>query len=106
MQFPRSADKVIPNAGGSPIIMLGEENGEGLPRGSGWRVVTVNGKSMYAKFAKIAINTGADRPEGTNQLTTELQALLGPELLQFGRTYWVSIRRSAPGSDVWETGPP
>jgi superfamily II DNA or RNA helicase/HKD family nuclease len=98
--------KVIPNAGGSAIIMLGEENGDGLPRGGGWRVVTVNGKSMYAKFAKIAINTLADRPEGSNQLTTELQTLLGPELLQFGRPYWVSIRRSAPGSDVWEIGPP
>ena len=98
--------KVIPNTGGSAIIMLSEENGDGVPRGSGWRVVTVNGKSMYAKFTRIAVNTLADRPEGTNQLTTELQTLLGPELLQFGRPYWVSIRRSAPGSDVWEIAAP
>jgi superfamily II DNA or RNA helicase/HKD family nuclease len=98
--------KVIPNAGGGAIIMLGEENGDGLPRGAGWRVVTINGKSMYAKFAKIAVNTLADRPDGTNQLTAELQVLLGERLLEFKRPYWVSLRATAPGSNVWELSSP
>ena len=86
--------------------MLGEENGDGLPRGAGWRVVTINGKSMYAKFAKIAVETLADRPDGTNQLTAEMQVLLGERLLEFKRPYWVSLRATAPGSDVWELSSP
>jgi hypothetical protein len=98
--------KVIPNAGGGAIIMLGEENGDGLPRGAGWRVVTINGKSMYAKFAKIAVNTLADRPDGTNQLTAELQVLLGEGLLEFKRPYWVALRRATRESPVLEIGAP
>jgi len=98
--------KVLPGGNGRALIMLGEENGDGLPRGAGWRVVLINGRTMYAKFAKIAINTLADQPDGVNQLTEELRVLLDGALLEFGQPYWVSIRRRGLDSEVLELQAP
>jgi superfamily II DNA or RNA helicase len=101
----QAVHKVIPaGKGARAIVMLGEENGDGLPRGSGWQVVRINGRLMYAKFAKIAINTVAEAPEGENVLTAELQRMLGPDLLSFERPHRVLIVRDSD-SDVLEISP-
>jgi superfamily II DNA or RNA helicase/HKD family nuclease len=92
----QAAYKVIPAGRGShAIIMLGDENGDGLPRSKGWQVVRVNARLMYAKFAKIAINTLAESPDGENVLTAELEKMFGPELLRFERPRRVMIIRDA-----------
>ncbi len=98
--------KVLPGGPGRALIMLGEENGDGLPRGGGWRVVVINGKPMYGKFAKIALNTLSEQPDGANRLTDELSILLGGGLLDFSKPYWVLIRRPAVDSDVLEIEAP
>jgi hypothetical protein len=95
--------KVRPGGAGRAPIMLGEENGDGLPRGQGWRVIMINGRPMYGKFAKIALNTISDQPDCVNTLTDELRTLLGGELLSFSKPYRVSIRRLSSDSEVLET---
>lgn len=101
----QAAYKVIPASQGSrAIVMLGDENGDGLPRSGGWQVVRINGRLMYAKFAKIAINTLAEKPDGENVLTSELQKMFGPELLRFERPHRVLIVRDSE-SGVLEISP-
>jgi hypothetical protein len=55
---------------------------EGLPRG--WHLVTINGKNLYGKFAKVALNVLKAVPQDTsevpNLLTDELRALFGGAL--------------------------
>jgi hypothetical protein len=96
------AYRVLPGGPERALIMLGQENGDGLPRGKGWQVVLINGTSMYARFAQIAINVLADRPDGQNRLTEELKTLLGEDLLTFSRPHRVVVRRVASESPVFE----
>jgi superfamily II DNA or RNA helicase len=98
----QAAYKVISAGQGSrAIIMLGDESGDGLPRGAGWQVVRINGRLMYAKFAKIAINTLAEKPDGENALTAELLKMFGPDLLRFDRPHRVLVVHE-PDSGVLE----
>jgi hypothetical protein len=90
----RTVYKVIPNGGGA-CIMLGSPSGDGLPRGEGWQVVRMNGRLLYAKFAKIAINWMAEAPDGENILTSELTQLLGSDLLRFAFPYRVLLSRES-----------
>lgn len=101
----QAAYKVIPASQGSrAIIMLGAENGDGLPRSAGWQVVRINGRLTYAKFAKIAINTLAEQPDDENLLTAELLKMFGPDLLRFDRPHRVLVVRE-PDSGVLEISP-
>ena len=72
MVFP-----VIP-AGDKLCIMFGKgESRRGLPMG--WQPVRINGKYLYGKFVKVALNVLKDQPtdsrEESNTLTDELKAL-------------------------------
>lgn len=65
------------------IVMLGTDERAPVPRGRGWVAVRMNGKALWAKFAKIAINVLKARPvdgdHEPNVLTEELVAMFGPE---------------------------
>lgn len=94
---------------GSACIMLGEENGDGLPRNSGWKVVQVGGEFLYAKFAKVAVNVikrrPVDGPGEPNILVEALQRLFADsDLLAFRRAYRISIVRSTD-SEAWQFVP-
>ncbi len=95
----RNTYKVIPN-GNTACIMLGNAAGDGLPRNGGWKVIKINGAFRYAKFARIAINWIAVEPDGDNIISRELQALLGPHLLEFNRPQRVMISAESD-SDCW-----
>jgi len=68
----RNTYKVIPDGNGA-CIMLGNPSGDGLPRNGGWKVIKINGSFRYAKFARIAINWLATKPNGDNVISQELQ---------------------------------
>jgi hypothetical protein len=91
--------KVIRN-GSTACIMLGNPSGDGLPRNSGWKVIQINGRFRYAKFARIAINWIAEVPDGKNIMTQELQTLLGADLLSFNPPKRVMMAAAAD-SDCW-----
>lgn len=100
--------KVIRTESGA-CIMLGSENGDGLPRNSGWKVVQVGGEFLYAKFAKVAVNVIKRRPvdgrEEPNILVEALQRLFAdPDILAFRRAYRISIVRSTD-SEAWQLVP-
>jgi superfamily II DNA or RNA helicase/HKD family nuclease/predicted house-cleaning noncanonical NTP pyrophosphatase (MazG superfamily) len=100
--------KVIPTETGA-CIMLGADNGDGLPRNAGWKVVQVGGEFFYAKFAKVAVNVIKRRPvegrEEANILVEVLQKLFADaNLLQFRRSYRISIVRCAE-NDAWTLVP-
>jgi hypothetical protein len=88
-------------------ILLGERPRSGpveLPRGEGWKLVRINGRYLYAKFVRVAINVLKERPTDgdaePNLLTQELKTLLGPGLLAFDRRYRVRIVK-LPQEDAW-----
>jgi hypothetical protein len=95
----RNTYKVIPN-GKNACIMLGSPSGDGLPRNGGWKVVKINGAYRYAKFARVAINWLATKPDGHNVITQELQTLLGRDLLEFNRPHRVMISAESD-SEFW-----
>ena len=103
----RNLYKVIPTGqGGGACIMLGHDSGDGMPRGEGWKLVRINGRYRYAKFAKVAINlireTPSDDRGAGNLLVTELEELFGGvNLLEFSRVYRVRITR-LPVEECWE----
>ena len=73
---------VIPNGGGL-CVMLGDKAGRrGLPD-AGWHPVRINGRFLYGKFAKVAINVLKARPEEArsepNLIGDELRRLFGLE---------------------------
>jgi hypothetical protein len=83
----------------SYCVMLGD-NRAGLP--VGWHLVSINGRHLYGKFVKVALNVlksqptdGADTP---NVLTQELRELFGGILAPRRR---VRVTRQ-PGAAVWE----
>ena len=90
----RTVYKVIPHGSGA-CIMLGPPSGDGLPRDGGWQVVRINGRLVYAKFAKIAVNWLAEAQDGVNILTQELTTLLGADLLRFDAPHRVIVSRVA-----------
>jgi hypothetical protein len=65
----------------------------------------MNGKLLYAKFAKIAINWMAEAPDGENILTSELTELLGPDLLGFETPYQVLLSRESDSQVYLITAP-
>ena len=72
----------------------------------GWHPVKINGKYLYGKFVKIALNVLKDRPTDDrsvpNVLSEELIQLVGtPGKRQSGRPVRVRFLRST-GADVWD----
>jgi hypothetical protein len=65
----------------------------------------MNGRLLYAKFAKIAINWMAEAPDGENILTSELTQLLGPDLLRFESPYRVMLSRESDSQVYSITAP-
>ena len=104
-----SVFNVIPHgsAGDRVCIMLGHGPRSGpadIPREGGWKLVRINGRYLYAKFAKIAINVLKEQPREDatvqNVLTTELEKLLGGNLIKFEQRHRVRIVR-LPQEDAW-----
>jgi hypothetical protein len=54
----------------------------------------------YAKFARIAINWLASKPDGENVISQELRKLSGADLLEFNRPQRVMIAAESD-SDRW-----
>ena len=91
--------KVIPaGSGGKVCIMFGDGRGN-LPEG--WHLVEINGRRLYGKFVKVALNVLKERPndsaEWPNILTEELQKLLGASIPQGSRVRLVKD----VGAAVW-----
>lgn len=99
----RMVFSVIPTGGaagdGRHCIMFGAAI-DGLP--SGWHLVSINGRNLYGKFAKIALNVVKAEPIDSasvpNRLTDELRALFGGELPRRPRVRLVRQTAAA----VWE----
>lgn len=93
---PRDAERV----GSRSFCVMFGENREGLPRG--WHLVLVNGRYLYGKFVKLALNVvkveATDAISVPNVLTQELEALFGGTVPSRARVRLV--RR--PGAQVWE----
>lgn len=91
------------------IIMLGSDERAPIPRGQGWVAVRINGKALWAKFAKIAINVLKERPDDgagePNILTQELEAMFGPGGFLPQRGNKVRIGPAAADSATWEILP-
>lgn len=93
-----AAAEAEPGAGRAVCIMFGQER-EGLP--VGWHLVAINGKHLYGKFVKVALNvikaSPADGRDPPNMLSEELAALFGGRLPARPRVRFVK----ATGSSVW-----
>ena len=80
-------------------IMFGQER-EGLP--VGWHLIAINGKHLYGKFVKVALNVLKSAPTDSrdvpNMLTAELEALFGGRLPVHPRVRFVK----ATSSSVWQ----
>lgn len=78
---PAAESAADPEPQRSFCIMFGNERAS-LP--TGWRPVTINGKSLYGKFVKVALNVLKAQPTDDrsvpNQLTEELRDLFGGRL--------------------------
>jgi hypothetical protein len=83
-------------------IML-ERDRDGLP--TGWHLVAINGKHLYGKSVKIALNVVKDAPtdgrDSPNLLTSELQSLFGGRIPANARVRFVK----EPASSVWQIHP-
>ena len=94
-----SAPAPAASGAGRHCIMFGAPV-EGLP--SGWHLVSINGRNLYGKFAKIALNVvkaePTDKATVPNVLTDELRALFGGVLPRRPR---VRLVRQAAAA-VWE----
>ena len=69
--------KVIRNASGNPILMLGRDRNPGLPEGRGVPV-HCDSEWMTFDFMKVAVNIARRSPEGDNELADLLRGWLGP----------------------------
>ena len=80
-------------------VMFGSDR-ETLPEG--WHLVLINGKHLYGKFVKVALNvlkdSATDDRSVPNALTGEIEALFGGRLPPRPRVRLVKT----PGSLVWE----
>lgn len=93
MVFP-----VIPTGDASLCIMFGNRR-EGLP--TDWHLVAINGRHLYGKFVKVALNVLKERPvddrDEPNLLTAELTRLFGGAVPARAR---VRLTRQS-GAAVW-----
>jgi superfamily II DNA or RNA helicase/HKD family nuclease/predicted house-cleaning noncanonical NTP pyrophosphatase (MazG superfamily) len=89
---------VIPAGEGSVCVMFGERR-ESLP--VDWHLVDINGRHLYGKFVKVALNVLKERPtddrDEPNLLTVELARLFGGAMPVKAR---VRFTRQA-GAAVW-----
>ncbi len=94
--IPTASRRHGDTASRSLCIMFGNHR-DGLPLG--WHVVQINGRTLYGKFVKVALNVLAEKPEdgARNLLTTELRALHDGRLPPAPRVRFV---REA-GAEVW-----
>jgi hypothetical protein len=80
-------------------VMFGQDRA-GLP--AGWHLVAINGKHLYGKFVKVALNVLRSAPTDSrdvpNVLTTELESLFGGRLPVRPRVRFVKATSSA----VWQ----
>ena len=80
-------------------IMFGDDR-IGLP--VGWHLISINGKHLYGKFVKVALNVlkaaPSDSRDEVNILTAELEVLFGGRLPARPRVRFVK----AAGSSVWQ----
>ena len=80
--------------------MFGAPRPPGLPEG--WHVVAMNGKHLYGKFVKVALNVLKTQPTDSrgvpNLLTSELHALFDGVLPARPRVRF--LKQS--GAAVWE----
>jgi hypothetical protein len=95
---------VIPTGGAGTAtralcIMFGDDR-TGLP--VGWHLIAINGKHLYGKFVKVALNvlkaTPSDSRDEANTLTVELELLFGGRLPARPRVRFVK----AASSSVWQ----
>lgn len=82
------------------LIMFGTPRPHGLPEG--WHLVALNGRHLYGKFAKVALNVLKPQPsdsrEVPNLLTQELSRLFGNAVPPRAKVRFVK----QPGAAVWE----
>lgn len=82
------------------LIMFGTPRPHGLPEG--WHLVALNGRHLYGKFVKVALNVVKTQPtdsrEVPNLLTQELTRLFGGVAPPRARVRFVK----QPGAAVWE----
>lgn len=80
-------------------IMFGDDR-DGLP--VGWHLISINGKYLYGKFVKVALNVlkaaPSDSRDEVNILTAELELLFGGRLPARPRVRFVK----AASSSVWQ----
>ena len=80
--------------------MFGTPRPHGLP--DGWHLVSLNGRHLYGKFVKVALNVVKTQPtdsrEVPNLLTQELTQLFGGVVPSRARVRFVK----QPGAAVWE----
>lgn len=86
-----------------PVCIMFGNDREGLPEG--WHLVLINGKYLYGKFVKVALNVLKDAAKDDrsvpNLLTRELVALFDGRLPPRPRVRLIK----KPGSPVWEILP-
>jgi superfamily II DNA or RNA helicase/HKD family nuclease len=93
--------KVIRNASGSPILMLGRDRNPDLPEGRGVPV-QCDSEWLTFDFMKVAVNIARRSPEGDNELADLLRGWFGPDAGASGTEHRVRLWR---GSDGWRAEP-
>lgn len=92
---------VIPAGENALCVMFGDHRG-GLP--VDWHLVEINGRHLYGKFVKVALNVLKERPvddrNEPNLLTSELIKLFGENVPARAK---VRLTRQ-PGAAVWRIG--
>lgn len=82
------------------LIMFGTPRPHGMPEG--WHLVALNGRHLYGKFVKVALNVLKSQPsdsrEMPNLLTQELSRLFGGAVPPRAKVRFVK----QPGAAVWE----
>lgn len=93
--------KVIRNASGNPILMLGRDRNPDLPEGRGVPVL-VDSRWVTLDFMKVAVNIARRSVDGPNDLGEILRGWFGPTAGASGTEHLVRLWR---GSDGWHAEP-
>lgn len=93
--------KVIRNASGNPILMLGRDRNPDLPEGRGVPV-RCDSEWMTFDFMKVAVNIARRSPDGDNELADLLRGWFGPDAGASGTEHRVRLWH---GSDGWHAEP-
>jgi superfamily II DNA or RNA helicase len=93
--------KVIRNASGNPILMLGRDRNPDLPEGRGVPV-QCDAEWLTFDFMKVAVNVARRSPDGGNELADLLRGWFGPDAGASGTEHRVRLWR---GSDGWHAEP-